>query len=65
MKSQFYAVARQEIFLPFFHNRNVEFKLDTLKGKIQIIAYVAKTVPETFRLFFSKSVNYWSDRGEI
>jgi len=38
-----------EIFLPFFHNRDVEFKIDSLKGKIQIIAYVAKTVPETFR----------------
>ena len=44
-----YEKDNQEIFLPFFHNRNVEFKLDTLKGKIQIIAYVAKTVPETFR----------------
>ena len=39
----------KEIFQPFFHNRNVEFKLDSLKGQIQIIAYVAKTVPETFR----------------
>ncbi|MBG0744848.1 MAG: DDE-type integrase/transposase/recombinase [Cylindrospermopsis raciborskii KL1] len=38
-----------EIFLPYFHNRDVEFKIDSLKGKIQIIAYVAKTVPETFR----------------
>ena len=38
-----------EIFLPFFYNRNVEFKIDSLKGKIQIIAYVAKTVPDTFR----------------
>ena len=25
------------------------FKLDHLKGKIQVIAYVAKTVPETFK----------------
>ena len=38
-----------EIFLPFFLNRNVEFRLESLKGKIQIIAYVAKTIPEAFR----------------
>ena len=37
------------IFLPYFHNKNVEFKLDHLKGRIQIIAYVAKVVPETFK----------------
>ena len=39
----------KEIFMPFFYNRNVEFKLDHLKGKIQVVAYVAKTVPETFK----------------
>jgi hypothetical protein len=39
----------KEIFLPFFFNRHTEFKLDHLKGKIQIIAYVSKTVPETFK----------------
>jgi len=39
----------KEIFLPFFYNKNVEFKLDHLKGKVQVIAYVAKTVPETFK----------------
>jgi hypothetical protein len=39
----------KEIFLPFFFNRRTEFKLDHLKGKIQIIAYVSKTVPETFK----------------
>ena len=38
-----------EIFLPFFLNRNVEFKLDSLKGQIQIIAYMSKTVPESFK----------------
>ena len=39
----------KEIFLPFFYNKHTEFKLDHLKGKIQVIAYVAKTVPETFK----------------
>ncbi|PVE26816.1 hypothetical protein DC007_14760, partial [Enterococcus faecalis] len=38
-----------EIFLPFFHNKNIEFKLEDLKGKIQIVAYMSKTVPETFK----------------
>jgi len=37
------------LYLPFYHNKNVEFRLDQLKGKIQIIAYVAKVVPETFK----------------
>ena len=38
-----------EIFLPFFFNKHTEFKLDNLKNKVQIIAYVSKTVPETFK----------------
>jgi len=38
-----------EIFTPFFLNKQAEFKLDSLKGKIQIIAYMAKTVPEAFK----------------
>ena len=38
-----------EIFKPFFINKHVEFKLDQLKNKMQIIAYVAKTVPEAFK----------------
>ena len=37
-----------EIFKPFFLNRNVEFNLDQLKDKIQIVAYVSKTIPEAF-----------------
>ena len=44
-----YQCGDKEIFLPYFHNKNVEFKLDHLKGKIEIIAYIAKTVPETLR----------------
>jgi len=39
----------KEIFMPFFHNKNVEFKLDHLKGKIEIIAYISKTVPEALK----------------
>jgi hypothetical protein len=39
----------KEIFLPYYHNKNTEFKLDHLKDCIQIIAYVAKVVPETFK----------------
>jgi len=38
-----------EIFKPFFLNKHVVFKLDDLKGKIQIIAYMAKTIPATFK----------------
>jgi hypothetical protein len=37
------------IFTPFFLNRNLEFNLDSLKGKIQIIAYLAKSVPEAYK----------------
>jgi hypothetical protein len=39
----------KEIFLPYFLNRNQEFRLDHLKGKIEVIAYLAKTVPEMLR----------------
>ena len=38
-----------EIFKPYFLNKHVVFKLDSLKGKIQIIAYMAKSVPEAFK----------------
>ena len=44
-----YEKGDHEIFLPFFQNRNVEFKLESLKGQIQIIAYMSKTVPESFK----------------
>ncbi len=37
-----------EIYLPFYFNRNTEFKLDHLKGKINIIGYTAKCVPPGF-----------------
>ena len=37
------------IFTPYFYNKNLEFNLDSLKGKIQIIAYLAKSVPEAYK----------------
>jgi hypothetical protein len=44
-----YLRENQEIFLPFFLNKHLEFKNDSLKGKVQVIAYVSKTVPEAFK----------------
>jgi len=44
-----YLRENKEIFMPFFYNKNVEFRLDQLKGRMQVIAYVAKTVPEAFK----------------
>jgi hypothetical protein len=38
-----------EIFTPFFLNKNQEFQLASLSNKVQVIAYVSKTVPETFK----------------
>jgi len=36
------------IFLPFYFTKNCEFKLDSLKGKINIVAYTAKVIPPGF-----------------
>ncbi|RPH78821.1 MAG: hypothetical protein EHM77_06555, partial [Planctomycetaceae bacterium] len=38
-----------EIFLPFFLNKSPEFKIDHLKGKLEIVAYMSKTLPEGFK----------------
>jgi hypothetical protein len=38
-----------ELFLPFIHNKNTEFKLENLPDRIEIVAYAAKTVPEAFK----------------
>jgi hypothetical protein len=38
-----------DIFTPFVLNKNTEFRLENLKNCIHIIAYSAKTVPETFK----------------
>jgi hypothetical protein len=42
-------VKDRTIFTPYFYNKNLEFNLDSLKGKIQIIAYLAKSVPDTYK----------------
>ena len=38
-----------EIFTPYFFNKNTEFNISTLKGLINIVAYIAKTIPEALR----------------
>jgi len=37
------------VFLPFFHNKNLEFSLESIKGQVQIVAYLAKSVGEQFK----------------
>jgi hypothetical protein len=37
------------IFTPYYYNKNLEFNIDSLRGKVQIIAYLAKSVPDTFK----------------
>ena len=46
-----YCSENRTIFTPFFYYKNLEFNIDSLalKGKIQIIAYLAKTVPEAYK----------------
>jgi len=44
-----YRVNDDLIFTPYFYNKNLEFSIDSLKGKIEIIAYMAKSVPEQFK----------------
>ena len=43
-----YQVDDYEIFLPYFLNKNTEFRIESLKGKINIIGYSAKCVPPGF-----------------
>ena len=38
-----------EIFTPYFLNKNTEFNITALKDKIEIISYIAKSVPEEFK----------------
>jgi hypothetical protein len=38
-----------EIFMPFYQNKNTAFAIDSLKDKIEIIAYLGKTLPEEFK----------------
>ena len=37
------------VFMPFFHNKTLTFSLDDNYKKLEIIAYMSKTVPEGFR----------------
>jgi hypothetical protein len=41
-----YEIDGQLVFLPFMHNRNVMFSLDHHFQRIEIIGYMAKTIPE-------------------
>ena len=43
-----YKVGKHRIFKPFYFTKNCEFKLDSLKGKINIVAYTAKVIPAGF-----------------
>ena len=38
-----------EIFTPYFQNKNTEYDIDSLKDRIEIISYIAKTVTEDFK----------------
>ena len=38
-----------EIFTPYFQNKNTEYNIDSLKDRVEIISYIAKTVPEDFK----------------
>jgi hypothetical protein len=44
-----YEYQQQLIFTPYFYNKNLEFSIDSLKGKVEIIAYLAKSVPSAFQ----------------
>ena len=37
------------VFKLFFFSKNITFNLDSLKVKIEIVAYLSKTVPEGFK----------------
>ena len=44
-----YRVEKEFIFTPYFYNKNMEFSIESLKGKVQIVAYMAKSVGENFK----------------
>jgi len=44
-----YYVEGKIVFLPYFLNKNLEFSLDSIKGKVQIVAYLGKSVGEKFK----------------
>ena len=47
--SGIYAVGDELLFTPYFYNKNLEFSIDSLKNKVEIIAYMAKSVPDHFK----------------
>ena len=44
-----YEIGGHQIFTPYFFNKNTEFNIDSLKDRVEIISYIAKTVPEEFK----------------
>jgi hypothetical protein len=42
-------VENKVVFTPYFYNKNLEFNTADLMGKVQIIAYWAKSVPDAYR----------------
>ena len=44
-----YEKGGHQIFTPYFFNKNTEFNIDSLKDRVEIISYIAKTVPEEFK----------------
>jgi hypothetical protein len=42
-------VENKIVFTPYFYNKNLEFNTVDLMGKVQIIAYWAKSVPDAYR----------------
>ena len=47
-----FGVYRQDnhiIFTPYFYNKNLEFNIGALKNKIEIVAYLAKSVPDNYK----------------
>ena len=44
-----YEVNGQPVYLPFFYNKNLEFSIDAIKGKVEIVAYLAKSCGEQFK----------------
>jgi hypothetical protein len=44
-----YRVDGKLVFLPFFHNKNLEFSIESIRGKVQIIAFLAKSCGDRFK----------------
>ena len=44
-----YSVNGKYVYLLFFYNKNLEFSIDGIKGKVQIIAYLVKSCGDKFK----------------